>query len=600
MRSRLATVVLGFAVLTLAGAASAQESRDDLMLLTTGYGLRVEADKATVSVTIDVSNVDRDEIRVAMPNWSPGSYNMHRAGTMVTDFSARDAEGRELKVDQTDPTSWAIATAGVHALRIAYRIPPFGRRFTPRFPDGVEPNGLHFQGPYTFMYVVGAPRIPVTCRYELPEGWKLANGMVPTDDPMVRTARDYDTFIDCPTIVGHFETRDFTIGKTPFTCVYWDLTGNYRFDMDAATDIVRRIVEKQGAIFGSFPFFHYHFLYSISQSGGGGGLEHLSSTSIGLSVGALERNPMTIAGISAHEYFHTWNVKRIRPVALGPFEYDQENYTGNLWVSEGWTSYYGDLSMLRAGLTPLDRYLGSMAGTIGSELSKARRKEHSVYWASRNVWHRSNDESGPRVDYYGKGELLGLLIDLKIRGATNGKKSLDDVMRFLNRWFAERNVGFEENDIERACTAISNVDFSGFFARHVRGTMDPPIAEILALAGLAYETNENPSAFPFFYRYEEGNGLTVRVGRGRDDASLFERGDRITQLDGQSVGDPQAFLAAHKAGDKVKLTVRRGEKDLEMEVTLREGSIRPSIRVMENASPEQLRIRESWMTGEDR
>ncbi|MCB0252041.1 MAG: M61 family peptidase, partial [Anaerolineae bacterium] len=185
----------------------------------------------------------------------------------------------------------------------------------------------------------------------------------------------------------------FKVDGTPVACVWWDMTEAYEFDMLAATEVVRTIVEEQASVFGSLPFFKYLFLYTISPTGGGGGLEHLNSTSIGLSARGLRASPESLAGITAHEFFHTWNVKRIRPIALGPFEYEQQNYTGNLWVSEGWTSYYGDLSMLRSGLLSRENYLRNMARTIQSELSKPRRKEHSVYWASRNVWHRLPDEA---------------------------------------------------------------------------------------------------------------------------------------------------------------------------------------------------------------
>ncbi len=581
--------------------AAAQDNRDDLVLPVIDYTLKVLPDLRSLEVTLHVRRFRGSHIRVAMPNWSPGAYRLHNAGKNVEDFQAVDGKtGAALEVLRIDHATWSVATQDADDLRIRYVVPPGRRRFMPG-PGADKPEGLHIQGPVTYMYVVGHKDRPVTCRYELPDGWQLANGMVPTDDPAVRSARDYDTFIDCPTMLGHFRTKEFQVGRTPFACVYFDTTGRYDFDLDACTDVVRRIVEEQGRLFGSYPFFKYYFLFTVTGGGGGGGLEHLNSTSIGLSGPALKENPNAIASITAHEFFHTWNVKRIRPKALGPFEYEHENYTGNLWVSEGWTSYYGDLSMLRAGIDDLDGFLEKMASKMTRELSKPRSREHSVYWASRNVWHRyAREPEGRRVDYYGKGEYLGLLIDLMIREKTDNRKSLDDVMRFLNRWFAERWIGFEEGDIERACTAVSNHDFSEFFARHVRGTVDPPIEEILGYAGLEFTRNAPPTALPFTHRTDASGRVRIRsVSKPLRDKGL-RRGDLVVAIDGKKDYDLTTLLAEHKPGDTVHLTLLGPSKEdggQHVAVALEPGRVRAKIRPMKDATPRQLRIRKSWMSG---
>ncbi|MCB0251943.1 MAG: hypothetical protein KDI07_25465, partial [Anaerolineae bacterium] len=204
---------------------------------------------------------------------------------------------------------------------------------------------------------------------------------------------------DNPTILGKFLSRSFHCRNADFVCNFWNPADRYDFDVEAFVAIVERIVDYQGSIFGGFPFRRYEFQYTVSPYGGGG-LEHLTSTSIGLSDRAMAANPMSGASITAHEFFHTWNVKRIRPAVLGPFRYGVENYTGNLWVAEGWTSYYGDLTLMRTGLMDRERWLGQMADGIAREDSKPRRKEHSVTWASRNIWHRDDDRrEGARVDY---------------------------------------------------------------------------------------------------------------------------------------------------------------------------------------------------------
>jgi predicted metalloprotease with PDZ domain len=267
-------------------------------------------------------------------------------------------------------------------------------------------------------------------------------------------------------------------------------------------------------------------------------------------------------------------------------------------VSEGWTSYYGDLALVRTGIIDPAAFLKRFEGYIGKEMNKEGRKAHSVAWASRNVWHRVPDEL-PRVDYYDKGELLGALIDLQIRHYTDNGKSLDDVMRFLNRWFAERGTGFEEQDIERACTAISNHDFSEFFARHVHGTMDPPMAECFAYAGLDYtEENTLATALPFATQRSRGG---LRVGAAEASAPRSgrpESGSTITAVAGKADVQLDALLKEHKPGDKVQLSWEKDGAKGEGEVTLVEKkTMVPHLTIKAGATPEQVRIRESWFTG---
>ena len=273
---------------------------------------------------------------------------------------------------------------------------------------------------------------------------------------------------------------------------------------------------------------------------------------------------------------------------------EHENYTGNLWVSEGWTSYYGDLTLVRTGITSRDDFLTTFGRYIGRELNKDARRDHSVFWASRNVWHRNRNEP-PRVDYYAKGEILGAMIDLKIRHETNNRKSLDDVMIFLNRWFAERGSGFEEGDIERACTAISNHDFGEFFARHVRGVLDPPLAEVFAYAGIDYaEQHTVSSALPFDTR-RGANGLRVT---NANDSDAVQAGDVIVSFDGEPQVQPATFLRDRKPGDKIKIAVSRESRTEETEVALIERKrMTPTLRFADNPTEMQKRILEGWLTG---
>ena len=584
--------------LAMGGSAQAQTNRDDLTPMEISYTTTVRKDLKSVAVTIDIRNVNTPHLRIAMPNWSPGAYGIRRYGANIEALTTTAVLGDKSRVVeplQIDHQTWSIPASGVRHMRVSYGVPARSRRFTGGRSAEKAPTGFHFQGPGTYMYVVGAKSRPVHVKYELPEGWDVANGLLKTKTKHTRRARDYDTFIDAPTTVGHFLTKTFEVAGTPFSCVYFAASQEYDFDVDGFTNICRDIVKNQGELFGTFPFPNYVFLFNVG--GGGGGLEHLNSTSIGLNSGAMKRDIRSGASVTAHEFFHTWNVKRIRPVTLGPFEYEHENYTGNLWVSEGWTSYYGDLTMARAGVISQEEMLFKLQRAIAREMNKSARKEHSVYWASRNVWHSNR---GSRVDYYAKGEILGALIDLKIRHETNNKKSLDDVMRFFNRWFAESNEGFQERDVERACTAISNYDFNEFFARHVRGTVDPPIAEYLAYAGIDYDPRSRiQAALPIPVRWSRrGEGIGTITGESsKRYAANIRGGDRIIGINGKTKA-LRGALGESKIGDTLTLTLRRNEKDFSAELkSIAEERISPILRFTPDPTPLQRTIRESWLSG---
>ncbi len=595
--------MIRFVVLSviLSSFVAGQSMGDDMTPLGLNYELRVLEDTQTLQVTMNIQNTKRRRTYVAMPNWTPGSYRPQKFGSWVSQVQALDPQtGMKIPVEQIDPLTWSIDTSENKDIKVTYVIEPRRRRFSPIAPkEGVTTTGMHYEGPATFMYVQGHQRgTPISCKYVLPQGWKVANGMMIGDNEMTRYVRDYDTFVDCPTIIGIFDRVEFSVNGTPFSCVFWNPQSKNNWDIKGFTNkIVKPIVTEEGRVFGSFPFPRYVFLFTVSPFGGGG-LEHLSSTSIGLSSRGMANNIKSGASITAHEFFHTWNVKRIRPVALGPFNYRQENYTGNLWVSEGWTSYYGDITLARLGIISEESYLRQINGGITREMSNPNRQNHSVFWASRDIWHRGRvKDAGARVDYYTYGELMGLLIDLKIRHQSNNKKSLDDVMQFLNRWFAQRDVGFEEDDVERACTAISNYDFSDFFARHIYGTVPPPFAEYFSLAGIEYKQTNLKVGFPLIVR-DHKNGLEVRAARSAGRRAGLKRGDIITKIDGKKVVDYVTYLSKIESPKTVALTVRsKGEnkpKVIELDLVTKTRHI-SSLKPMKSMSRQQKAIYRGWM-----
>ena len=271
------------ASLVTALSASAQANRDDLTPLEISYTTTVSEDLKSFLIEMDVENVARPSVHVAMPAWMPGAYFIGDFGDNARNLRAFGNEGDELEVTRMSSGTWSIATEGHSRLRVTYDLSAAGRRRFGRATDDedVPVTGLRINGPGTYLYVRGAKAEPVTSRYVVPEGWGIANGLLLTDDEAVRSARDYDTFIDAPTILGIFEQRHFEVAGTPFSCVFFENTQEYDFDIDAFVDIVRRIVSNIGGLYGSYPFPNYVFLFTLP---GGGGLEHLNSTSRSVSA----------------------------------------------------------------------------------------------------------------------------------------------------------------------------------------------------------------------------------------------------------------------------------------------------------------------------
>jgi predicted metalloprotease with PDZ domain len=566
-----------------------QANRDDLTPLEIHYTTTVADDLGSLQIGLDVEHVSRPRVHLAMPAWTPGAYGVGTYANRVQDLVVTGADGAVLTAERIDPSTWSVATAGSDELHVRYTVPM--RRGRGGGGDA-EITGVRFSGPNTYMYVRGAKHLPVSSRYVVPNSWGVANGLRQDVDPMQRYARDYDTFIDAPTIVGRYRQVDFEVDGTPFHCVFFENAQEYDFNMMAFVDLCERIVVNQGQLYGSFPFPDYWFLFTLP---GGGGLEHLNSTSIGLRAESQKADPRAGASVTSHEFFHVWNVKRIRPKVLGPFEYEHENYTGNLWVSEGWTSYFGDLTLARTGIWSREEYLNHLGGVISRELSKPRREEHSVFWASRNVWHRFPNEEGSRVDYYGTGEMLGAALDLTMRHETGGRKNLNDVMRFMNRWFAESGIGFEEGDIERACVAVSNLELREWFARHVYGTVDPDFKTAFGYAGIDYAEEITLASFPFPMR-----GARIFAPGDENDASQPRRGDVLVEFGGAEFTGARAALAGHSAGDEVVIVFERDGERHESSVTLTEARrVHATLSFRDDATAEQLAIREAWLTSVD-
>src|SRR5262245_48595113 len=423
---------LAIAVLVWAAAPSALFAQ---RLPPIVYTVRVPAPETHyVEVEAPVPTGRRVSIEMMMPIWSPGYYRIEDYAARVDEVQAKTAGGKPLQVEKTQKNRWQVQTNGQPTVVLSYRVFCNQRSVTTNYVD--TQYGV-LNGAPTFMTLVERARRPHEVRIELPPTWKRAmSGLddAPDRKPNHFRAADYETLVDSPIMAGDLLVREFDVaGKKHYVVGAGDVEG---WDADGATRDLATYVQEVHRFWGFLPYDKYAFLLMFRQ--GGGGLEHKNSNLSTVTArppagrGAANERMWGGVGLLSHEYFHLFNVKRLRPIELGPFDFEKAPTTGSLWISEGVTSYYSSLLVQRAGLRSEDEYLASLSSLIGGLQNAPGRLLQSVEQSSLDVWNNSNSGVNPNantVSYYNKGNVLGLLLDARIRRATDGRKSFDDVMR---------------------------------------------------------------------------------------------------------------------------------------------------------------------------
>lgn len=397
-----------------------------------------------------------DLLRLAMPVWTPGSYSVRDFSRNVLDLEAVDASGKRLQVERDAKDSWVVSLAGSDALEVTYRVYAFRHDTSQSYLDS---DHAIINGASVFLYVDGEQSHPLTLEVVPHEGWSVvATGLEPlVPGGWTFAAPNYDVLVDSPVEVGaqlvhSFEVRGVTHQVSIFAAK----------PIDEATFVadIKRIVEHTIPIFGEVPYSRYVFLVDFTDQGYGG-LEHLNSTHC--IAGYLMMEPPSeyrrLLALFSHEFFHTWNVKRMRPVALGPFDYSRENYTKSLWISEGITSYFENVILRRAEIVTAPEYLDFICDDISEVKSLPSSRSQTPEESSFDTWIKlyREDENSPNVSpsYYRQGAVLGTLLDLEIRRSTGGAKALDDVMRRVYSETYKAGRGFTDDEFERACTEVS-------------------------------------------------------------------------------------------------------------------------------------------------
>ncbi len=512
------------------------------------------------------------QIELKMPVWTPGSYLIREYARHVQEFAAAGASGSKLNWRKVNKNTWQIDTGGASEITARYKV--YANELTVRTNE-LNSDHAFWNNGATLMFVKGGLRVPSTVAVKPFGSWKVATGLPPVAGAEnTFRASDYDVLYDSPFEVSDFREVNFTVEGKPHRVVF---SGDGNYDMKQTAADITKIVEQAYKIFGELPYDDYTFIVNLR---GGGGLEHLNSTALQTNRFAFKpaARYKGFLGLVAHEYFHCFNVKRIRPDVLGPFDYENENYTTLLWMAEGGTEYYSNLLLVRAGLITDKEYLAQISSAIQQLQNRPGRFETSLEQASFDAWikyYRQDENSiNNQVSYYDKGELITMMLDLAIREASDGAKSLDDVMRYLYAEFYKKGKNYSRADLQKIAETMAGKSLDDFFTKYVGGTEDVDWQSFFGPLGLTVNVTlpNTGKAYIGADMAEEGGRLTIRsipAGTPAYDQGL-NTGDQIVAVDGYRASQAflQSYVAERKPGDKVRFTIFRFDVMRDMEFTL--------------------------------
>jgi predicted metalloprotease with PDZ domain len=584
---------IAVAILLLSPAALAQK-RDAFRI---DYTVSIASVEDQIfHITTDVKNINEPRLELSLPTWTPGWYTVENYFKNVLRFKITDAKGNRLQPEMIRKQTWRVETKGLVSIRIEF---DYKASVLALNQAKITSDFAFFTGTELFLEAARHRTSPSTVRFELPPEWKIVSALKQTSDPMTFAAPDYDTLVDAPTEMGRFDLTEFQVEGKPHYLVTTPVGALAKEKAEQFTEMLAKVANAQSSIFGGLPYEKYVYFYFFArpESNASGALEHLNSH---VSF-AFSPNPEFMIGTASHEYFHLWNVKRIRPAEMWPYDYSRENETPLLWVSEGFTNYYGSVALYRAGLRTRQQFVQSVEGAINGVESNEARAYISPADSSVSTWAGYDTPVAFGISYYTQGQNLGALLDLSILHDTNGASRLDDVMRTLYRDFYQKGKGFTTDDMIGIVNRLTRRDYRDFYRKYVSGVEVPPYDTILGYAGYQAQTTARKSATigVGLGRSTEGVRITRLVAGGQAAKAGVRVGDIVLSVDGVDLRkDPQALIAnvSEKIGQTAKLAIKRGAQEItsDVEVGSRSDSIYKIVE-LPNPSPDQIKIREAWL-----
>ena len=625
----------------------------DLLPLDLHYYLRVQRPTThIVDVEIDLGKVQGPGLDLVMPAWAPGRYAIYDFAKNVQEFQATGEQNQTLAWTKVDKQTWHVATADPgERVRVRYRV--YGNDLTGSFSQ-LDASHANLNGASVYMYVNGHKQDPLTLTVEGPSDWKLISGFSESTEQRTFHVPNYDVLIDTPVelsaectleqfqehgktfrIAVHNypqeQTQSSSAAALPTVNTLDVAAGKAELNegpkpkvalpggaMSKLVEGVKKIVGAEMEMMPAPDFQSYTFIFHFAPDiSSGDGMEHLNSTEI-MVRGELSDSTLAEAlGDAAHEFFHTWNVKRLRPAVLGPFDYTRENYTPSLWFAEGLTSYYTDLALLRSGIWSREEFLATLAGEIeglemepGRLIMSAESSSFNAWFYDRSPQMQQTNFANTTISYYNKGLVLGMLLDLEIRARTVGQKSLDDVLRLMYHRFYEAapssyygpGRGYEEKDTLEAVNSVSGSDFASFFERYVQGVEPLAYNSTLSLAGLKLHITTKAGTPPDLGVTTDPVATGVRVTAirpgGAADRAGLSRNDLLIAVDELSLATEELAnrLKMYLPGSEVPFTVERHGRRQRITVKLDPPLANEySIEELPGATPEQINIRNRWL-----
>ena len=541
------------------------------------YTLTVDGQRARhFRVHIVAPRTQGNTVEFAIPAWTPGYYQILHYESAIDRVTARDEAGRQLQVSHPSARVWRVqkASAAGASISVDYDVAGsdkgfgfFGSALDERRRTG------YINGASAFMYVQGLVTSPVSLSLALPPGWKCAVPLRSTA-PLTFAGDSYDALADTPLQIGDFDTYEFEVASTKFQCI---LVGDKRVNPGRLTRALSKVAEEAIGVFRSAPFKQYLFIYHLGEEGFIGGLEHCNSTVIHLDDPIGDADDDDFLTTSTHELFHAWNVKRIRPRGLGPFDYSRIVRTPSLWFAEGVTDYYADLLPVRAGLRKKEWFTQQLAERIGRLDSAPARAGITLEQASNRAWE-GQSEGFAGLSYYLKGSLVGWFFDLRIRQLSGGHRSLDDVLRYLDRTYGERDTPYPPNALAEALSGAAGRDQTATYAKYISGTEDIRWEDVLPSAGFVLTRQEDGYLGVNFVpelpvdetddRDDVDRAAIVqRVDAGYPAAVMnLQPGDRVITIDGRPVdyGLASAVIRSLPAAVPVRIAIVRHGRTMEL------------------------------------
>lgn len=618
-------------VFLLCGMASAQEQP----MRSIAYRLSMSRPvshlfEVAIEVELPVGSKAKS-VDFQMAKWSPGRYGVFDFAKNVQEFQAlagicpRNAQCKmaPLPVSRVDDQTWRVAVGDspTDATGITVRYKVFGNDLSGTFSQ-LDARHANYNGHSVFMYVVNHKPDPVKLSIDPPAGWKIMNGRMDQAGQREWQFPNWDIFVDTPTeIAPDFTVDEFQVdGKKYHVMVH--SFGDEGGKRPALVRDIEKIVRAQNAMWGQPEFESYTFLLHFAADDiSGDGMEHLTSTQI-IEPGALGESGIyeSALGTVAHEFFHVWNVKRLRPVELGPWDFTRPVSTRSLWIAEGLTNYYGHLMMHRAGIWDETRFLARQSQTIfgienapGSRLMSAENASLSAPFLDDAPHAQRTNLQNTAISYYPKGELVGMVLDLIIRGKSNGKASLDDVLRRMysdfylkspNATYYLRGRGYTPEDLESIASDVAGHSFNDFFKRHVRDVEVLPYDEAFGYVGLRVARSVAREPFNAGIALDGEDTESLRIGSVRnyspaEDAGLQED-DEVLTIDGKKIKRENFLLALsrRKEGDRIPITVKRNRQTVRATLVLGPPErFDYSIEEKKDATPQQKALRAAWLKG---